>query len=188
MTVPVFGEWKYDFNSQLIVSNKCENAESVYCEFCRSNALAKEEDTAISLVEPPQPDNEECVHSEEKVDREEGQQLQLQLQLQPQPQQQDKQEEQQQAAKTSVEATKKIRIQRSKDGIQIKATPREETHSEANIGSSIDPLPGANSAYVYSLYRRYVVPGNDDRAEATRRVRRVARAVQNASARASRTI
>ena len=70
----------------------------------------------------------------------------------------------------------------------MKAAPREEPHSEANIESSIDPLPGANSAYVYPLYRRYVVPGNDDRAEATRRVRRVARAVQNASARASRTI
>ena len=156
MTVPVFGEWKYDFNSQLIVSNKCENAESVYCEFCRSNALAKEEDTAISLVEPPQPDNEECVHSKEKVDREEGEQLQLHLQPQPQPQQQEEQ-----AARTSVEATKKIRIQRSKDGIKMKAAPREEPHSEANIESSIDPLPGANSAYVYPLYRRYVVTDNN---------------------------
>jgi hypothetical protein len=45
--------------------------------------------------------------------------------------------------------TKKIRIQRSKEGIHLKAAvPREEIYSEANNDSSIDPLSGSNSAYV----------------------------------------
>lgn len=138
-TAYVFGEWKYDLRSHQIVANSCESAESVYCEFCSSNATTNEHDSSkISLIEvSPQIETEEHGHSQEEVAKEEKL-----VQQQSEEGKQAQQQQQQQQDKPPVEVSKKIRIERSKGGIHLKAVPREEVQNTANNISSADPMSG----------------------------------------------
>jgi hypothetical protein len=109
----------------------------VYCEFCRSNAVANEDENPVSLIEvSPQIETDEHGHDKEDAEKEEKQQ-QLQ-QLEPEKQ------EQQQPVKPVVEVNKKIRIERSKEGIHLKAAPlpREEGRNNDNSISHTDHVSG----------------------------------------------
>ena len=107
----------------------------MYCEFCCSNAVGNEDDSPLSLIEvSPQIEKDEHGHGKEDVEKVEKQQQQ------PEPEKQI----QQQPDKPVVEVYKKIRIERSKEGIHLKAAPlpREESRNNANNISYTDPVSG----------------------------------------------